>query len=110
LSAARTIDSKPDLLQLIVRAYTKGMKYTHEKPDETRRIVRAHFPELDDTTFEETYRQHIRGVPTTPVLTAEQYRQSLLSINYAATKQLDAPYEKAFYPKFAIEAARAILG
>ena len=109
IASREAIEKKGPVLLATVRALTRGMKFVRENPAETRRIARAHFSDIDEATFNETYAEHLKGIPESPVLTPEQYQQTVKAYFFGTKTQLTVPYEKAVAPDFARQAQRDIL-
>jgi|KBSSwiStaDraftv2_1062776.scaffolds.fasta_scaffold04491_4 NitT/TauT family transport system substrate-binding protein len=110
IASREAIEKKGPVLMKTVRALTRGMKFVRDNPAETRRIARAHFSDIDEATFNETYGEHLKGIPESPVLTPEQYQQTLKAYFFGTKTQLTVPYEKAVASDFARQAQRDILG
>ena len=104
IASREAIEKKAPVLQAMVRALARGMKFVRENPSEARRIARAHFSDIDEATFNETYTDHLKGIPDTPVLTPEQYQQTVKAYFLGTKTQLTMPYDKAFFPDFAKQA------
>jgi NitT/TauT family transport system substrate-binding protein len=109
IASREAIEKKRPVLLAMVRALTRGIKFAKENPAEARRIARAHFSDLDDTIFNETYTEHIKGVPESPVLSSQQYEQTLKAYFLGTKTQLTVPYEKAVFSDFAKQADKDIL-
>src|SRR3954454_5134532 len=58
---------KPDVIRGATRALTKAFKFTHEKPAETRNVMRKYFPEIEEPIFDRIVATYSKAVPTTPV-------------------------------------------
>jgi ABC-type nitrate/sulfonate/bicarbonate transport system substrate-binding protein len=110
IASREAIEKKKPALQAMVRALTRGMKFVKDNPGETRRIARAHFKDVDEATFNESYPEHVKGIPDTPVLTQAAYDQTLKAYFLGTKTQLTVPYDKAVYPDFALKAQKEILG
>ena len=109
IASREAIEKKRPALLAMVRALTRGIKFARDNPAEARRLARSHFSELDDATFNETYTQHLKGMPESPVLSPEQYQQTLKAYLLGTKTQLTVPYEKAIYSDFAKQAQKDIL-
>jgi NitT/TauT family transport system substrate-binding protein len=109
IASRDAIEKKRAVLSSMVRALTRGIKFVRENPAEARRIARAHFSELDEATFNEIYAEHIKGVPDSPVLSAQQYEQTLKAYFLGTKTQLTVPYDKAVFSDFAKQAETDIL-
>jgi NitT/TauT family transport system substrate-binding protein len=109
IASRDAIDKNGAALLALVRALTRGIKFARENPAEARRLARAHFSELDDAMFNQTYTEHVKGIPDSPLLSPEQYQQTLKAYFLGTRTQLTVPYEKAIYPEFARQAQKEIL-
>ncbi len=110
IASREAIEKKRPALLAMVRALTRGIKFVKDNPAEAKRLARGHFSELDDATFNESYAEHIKGIPDTPLLSPEQYQQTVKAYLLGTKTQLTVPYDKAFYPEFARQAQKEILG
>jgi hypothetical protein len=90
-----------------VRALTRGMKFVRDNPAETRRIARAHFSISMKRRSTKPTRAP-EGHSGIPVLTPEQYQQTLKAYFFGTKTQLTVPYEKAVASDFARQAQRDI--
>jgi len=110
IASNEAIEKKRPLLLAMVRALTRGMKFIKDNPAEAKRIARAHFTDIDDATFNETYAQHLKGIPQSPVITPKEYEQTVKAFYLGTRTQLTVPFEKAVNNDFARQAAKEILG
>lgn len=110
ITSRDAIEKKRPQLQSMVKALARGMKLVRDNPAEARRIARAHFTDIDDATFNETYAEHLKGIPASPMLTPAQYQQTVKAYFLGTKTELTVPYDKAFYADFAkladVETAR----
>jgi NitT/TauT family transport system substrate-binding protein len=104
ITSRDAIEKKRPVLQAMVTALARGMKFVRDNPAEARRIARAHFSDIDDATFNETYEEHLKGIPTSPVLTQAEYQQTVKAYFLGTKTELTVPYDKAFYADFAKQA------
>lgn len=109
IASHEAIEKKKPALQAMVRALTRGIKFAKDNPAEARRLARAHFSDLDEPTFNLTYPEHMKGVPESPVLSPEQYQQTLKAYLLGTKTQLTVPYEKAINTEFARQAQKDVL-
>jgi NitT/TauT family transport system substrate-binding protein len=109
IASREAIEKKRPALLAMVRALTRGIKFARDNPAEARRLARSHFSELDDATFSAAYAQHLKGLPESPVLSPEQYQQTLKAYFLGTKTQLTVPYDKAIYSDFAKQAQKDIL-
>lgn len=110
ITSNETIEKKKPLMLKMVRALTRGMKFVQDNPAEARRIARAHFADVDEATFNETYTEHLKGIPRSPTTTPEQWEKTLEAFYLGTKTRLTVPYAKGVSPALANEAAKEILG
>jgi NitT/TauT family transport system substrate-binding protein len=108
-TSRETLATKPEMIAGALRAITKAMRFAHEQPAETRRLMRQYFPDLEQPVYDlaiETYR---KAVPKTPVLTREQVEKTIAWMNLGASQKIQASYEDVFAPGPALQAAHDLL-
>ena len=76
-----TLAAKRPLLLRAVRAMTRAMIFTHEKPDEARKIVRSFFPDTPEPEFNAAFNNYVHAVPTTPVVSQQQVESTIAMVN-----------------------------
>lgn len=110
ITSTETLEKKKPLMLKMVRALTRGIKFVQDSPAEARRIARAHFADIDEATFNETYTEHLKGIPRSPVTTPEQFQKTLDAFYLGTKTQLTVPYAKGVSPDLANQATKEILG
>ncbi|MFI4983296.1 MAG: ABC transporter substrate-binding protein, partial [Nevskiales bacterium] len=105
-----TLAEKRPLLLATERALTKAIKFCHDKPEETRRVVRTFFQNVPEADFNTAFDSYMKGVPTTPVLTQAQVENTLRMVNLAEKTPIHPAFDKVVDNSLAQEAAKAILG
>jgi NitT/TauT family transport system substrate-binding protein len=100
--------AKPELVAAAVRAVTKAMRFVQEKPEETKKIMRQYFADIDPKAFELAEATYRKGSPTTPVITREQIDKATAWMNLGVAKPISARYEDIVAPA-AAQAALASL-
>ena len=98
------LTKQPTLVRGAVRAITRAMRFTYEKPEETRAIMRRYFPAVDQEAFDiavDTYRM---ATPHSPVILPSQVTKTLTWMNLGVPNPITARFEDVV----AIEPARSI--
>jgi NitT/TauT family transport system substrate-binding protein len=103
-------NKRPQLLSL-VRGLTKARKFAQDKPDEARRITRAHFLEMDEKIYNASFDEALKGLPDTLEITPPELEKTLAFMNLLNKKeQVSAKYEEVIDSSLARQAAKEILG
>jgi NitT/TauT family transport system substrate-binding protein len=110
ITSVATLQSKRPLLLAAERALTKAIKLCHDQPEEARHFVRAFFTEVPEAEFNAAFDTHMKGVPTTPVITQAQVANTLKMVNLAEKTPINPPFDKVVDNSLAEQAAKAILG
>ena len=105
-----TLAAKRPLLLHVVRAMTKAMIFAHEKPEETRRIVRTFFQDTPEAEFNTAFNTYIHAVPATPIISQAQVDNTVKMVNLTEKTPISATYNQVVYPDLALEAAKELLG
>lgn len=104
-----TLRKRPELIQAATRALTKAMVFAHEKPAETRKLMRPYFPELDEPVYNLIVEMYRKATPRTPVISAEQLAKTVAWMNLGAPKPTEAKYDAVVTVEAAQRAAAQIL-
>jgi NitT/TauT family transport system substrate-binding protein len=102
------LTTKPELVAATVRAVTKAMRFVQEKPEESKKIMRQYFADIDPTAFDLAEATYRKGSPKTPVITREQIDKATAWMNLGVAKPISARYEDIVAPA-AAQAALASL-
>jgi hypothetical protein len=86
------------------------MKFGKEHPEEARKMTRKYFPNMDEAVFNAAFDKGIRGLPTSPILTQDQFNRTIDAVNITAKKPLKADYSALIDTTFAREAQKDIMG
>jgi NitT/TauT family transport system substrate-binding protein len=105
-----TLEAKRPLLTKAVRAWTKAMKFAHEKPDEARKITRQYFKSMDEVVFNAAFDKYIKGMPTHPVIPEENVKRVADWMTLSKKTKISANYPDIVYPDIAREVGKEILG
>ena len=109
VTSRATLANKRPLLLSAVRALTRAITFVHEQPDAARGMVRAAFPEINDSDFHAAFDHALKGVPTTPVVSPEQVKGAIATLNISEKKPLQVSYDSAVDTDLATAAADALL-
>ena len=93
VTTKRQLAANPALFQAVVNAIAKSIRYIHEHPAETRKLLRPYFADLDDKTFEKIIAKYSRASATTAVVTRSEYNAALRWANLHSTTTISAPYD-----------------
>jgi len=100
---------KPEVIRGAARALAKSFKFTHEKPAETRAVMRKYFPDIDEPIFDRIVATYAEAVPKTPVITAEQVAKTAKFMSIGAGHEVRAKYDSVVLSGPAEAAAKEIL-
>ena len=89
---------------------TRAMIFAHEKPEETRRIVRTYFQDTPEAEFNTAFNTYIKAVPKTPIISQAQVDNTIKMVNLSEKTPITATYDQLVYPDLAREAAKDLLG
>ena len=104
-----TLAAKRPLLLHVVRAMTRAMIFAHEKPEETRRIVRTYFQDTPEAEFNTAFNTYIKAVPKTPIISQAQVDNTIKMVNLSEKTPITATYDQLVYPDLAREEAKDLL-
>ncbi len=110
ITSRDTLERKPEILRAAVRGYTKAMKFAQTDPEGARKVLRKDFPDIDEAIFDASWRNYVKALPTSPIISRETFEKTQAWLNITAQPAVKLAYETAFYDKFANEAAADILG
>lgn len=105
-----TMKQNADVIRRSIRAMTKGMKFTHERPDEALKIMQAHFPNFDQEILRKAWTNYVKGLPRTPVIPRPFYDNTVRWLNITAKSPVTVKYEEVIENEVAAEAAKDIIG
>jgi len=87
----------------MVRCWTKAMDLVHDQPAEAGKLVRGYFPDLDQKIYDAAFAKYRQGVPTTPMVTAEQTANVVNFMKISKGVPISATLADVFYPGIAEE-------
>jgi NitT/TauT family transport system substrate-binding protein len=91
-TSKETLAAKPDLIRRATRALTKAMIFSHNKPEETKKIMRGYFPDMDAEVFASVVETYRNATPRTPVITKENVDKTVEWMNLGETAKLSVSY------------------
>ena len=106
----QTIETKRPMLMASVRAWTNAMKFTHENKEESRRIVRGYFKQMEEAVFNAAFDKYVKGVPAHPLIPEENVKKVATWMGLSKKTTIDANYATVVYPDLAREAGKSLLG
>jgi NitT/TauT family transport system substrate-binding protein len=87
------LENDRPLIEAIVRAQTKTMLFVQQKPEEARAILKTYYPDMAEDEFNAAFDSGVKGMPTTPVIPANYYDNSLKMINLTEETPITLKYE-----------------
>lgn len=88
-----TLKNRPQLVRSTVRAMTRAMRFAAEQPAEARAILRKHFPDLDEATFNAIWTRYSKGIPKSPVVSPEKIDKTIEWLNITTSPPVVVKYE-----------------
>ena len=108
VSSSATVKKKPELVAKVVRAFADAAEYVKTHPEETKQIAMNHLSKIDPELLKPLMDSYIKGVPTGPVITREQFDTTLKWMNLTADPKLDLSYEQVVVAGPAEQAAKEL--
>lgn len=103
-TSSSRLKAKPDTFRAVTRALAKAMKYAHEKPRETRQILRRYFPDVEEPVFNLMFESYRLASAKSPLIAPEPLRKTIDWMNLGSATRVDAAYDAII----AAEPARSI--
>ncbi|MGE5200735.1 MAG: ABC transporter substrate-binding protein [Acidobacteriota bacterium] len=97
------IANKRPMLLAMVRCWTKAMDLVRADPAEASKLVHRYFPDVEQSIYDAAYKIYQQGVPTTPMVTAEQTENVVNFMKISKGVPVSANYADVFYPGIAEE-------
>lgn len=101
-----TIANRRPVLLAMVRCWTKAMDLVRDQPAEASKLVHRYFPDVDEEVYDAAFKKYRQGVPTTPMVTAEQTENVVSFMKISKGIPVAANYADVFYPGIAEEVAK----
>ena len=105
-----TLAAKRPTLVKAVRAWTKAMKFLHEKPNEARTIARTYFKSMDEGVFNAAFDKYVKGVPKHPDIPEESVKKVAKWMSLSKKTTIEANYATVVHPDIAREVGKALTG
>jgi NitT/TauT family transport system substrate-binding protein len=103
-----TLEKKGDLIARSMRAMARAMEFAHAKPDETCKIVRQYFTDLDEEVFKIACERYRKSSSQSPVLTRNQIEKTAAWMSIGEKRQITAKFEDVVDDSVARKAVTAI--
>jgi NitT/TauT family transport system substrate-binding protein len=111
IAASRDLVEKdPAVVEKIVRALARAMKYARENPEGAKRMMRKRFPDLDEAVFNTLWTSYAKAIPQDPVITQQQFDLTQKWLNITAQPAFALGYDQVVYSKAAVAASKSVLG
>lgn len=107
-SSRATMAKKPDLIRRAMRALANAMDFAASHPEETAKIMRPYFPDLDEAIFKQVVETYRKASAHTPVLTEEQLSKTVAWMNIGAKTPITAKFDDVVDDTYANAAVAAI--
>ncbi len=107
-TSRETLAKKPDLIRRAMRAMTAAMVFAHANPEETAKIMRPYFPDLDEAVFKQVVETYRKASASTPVITKEQIEKTVAWMNIGAKSPFSAKFEDVADDKIAKDAVASL--
>jgi NitT/TauT family transport system substrate-binding protein len=108
VTSRATLQKKPDLMRRAMKALAQAMEFAQTHPDETAKIMRQYFPDLDDSLFKQVVETYRKATPRSPVLTREQVEKTVAWMNIGAKQKVSAKFEDVVDDRLAEEAVAGL--
>jgi NitT/TauT family transport system substrate-binding protein len=94
LATSRTeLEKKPELIKHAMRAIIHGMEFSADEPEESCKMVRRSFPDVEEPVFKAACETYRKGTPRTLQFTRQQLDKTLTWMNLGAKKPVSAKFE-----------------
>lgn len=84
---------KPELVKGAMRAIVRGMEFAATEPDESCKMVRRSFPDVDEPVFKAACETYRKGTPRTLQFTKDQLDKTLTWMNLGVKNRITATYD-----------------
>jgi ABC-type nitrate/sulfonate/bicarbonate transport system substrate-binding protein len=91
------------MLLAMVRCWAKAMDLAHAQPAEASKLVHRYFPDVEQSVYDAAFKKYQQGVPTTPMVTAEQTQNVVNFMKISKGVAVSANYADVFHPGIAEE-------
>jgi NitT/TauT family transport system substrate-binding protein len=108
VTSRATLEKKPDLMRRAMRALAKAADFAQKNPEETAKIVRPFFPDLEESLFKQVVETYRKASAPSPVLTREQVEKTVAWMNIGAKTKVSAKFEDVVDDRLAKEAVAGL--
>ncbi|MGN6572144.1 MAG: ABC transporter substrate-binding protein [Pseudolabrys sp.] len=99
-----TLQKKPDLMRRAMKALAEAMEFAHKNPEETAKIMRKYFPDIDAAVFPQVVETYRKASPRSPVLTQQHVDKTVAWMNIGAKQKVSAKFDEVVNDSLAKEA------
>jgi len=103
-----TLEKKPDLMRRAMHALAAAMEFSQTHPEETAKIMRQYFPDLDESLFKQVVETYRKATPRSPVLTSQQLDKTVAWMNIQSTTKITAKFDDVVDDRLAKEALASV--
>ena len=103
-----TLAKKPDLMRRAMYALAAAMEFSQTHPEETAKIMRQYFPDLDESLFKQVVETYRKATPRSPVLTSQQLDKTVAWMNIQSNPKITAKFDDVVDDRLAKEAVANI--
>jgi NitT/TauT family transport system substrate-binding protein len=108
VTSRATLEKKPDLMRRAMRALAKAADFAQKNPEETAKIMRPFFPDLDETLFKQVVETYRKAAAPSPILTREHVEKTVAWMNIGAKTKVSAKFEDVVDDRLAKEAVAGL--
>ena len=87
------LEKKPELIKRAMRAIVRGMEFAATEPQESCKMVRTSFPDVEEPVFKAACETYRKGTPRTLQFTKEQLDKTLTWMNLGVKNPISAKFE-----------------
>jgi NitT/TauT family transport system substrate-binding protein len=103
-----TLQKKPDLMRRAMKALAEAMDFAQKNPEETAKIMRKYFPDIDPAVFPQVVETYRKASPHSPVLTQQQVDKTVAWMNIGAKQKVSAKFDEVVNDSLAKEAVAGL--
>jgi NitT/TauT family transport system substrate-binding protein len=103
-----TLAKKPDLMRRAMYALAAAMEFSQTHPEETAKIMRQYFPDLDESLFKQVVETYRKATPRSPILTSQQLDKTVAWMNIQSNPKITAKFDDVVDDRLAKEAVASI--
>jgi len=92
-TARSTLTKKPDMIKHAMRAITNAMEFSNDHAEESCKMVRRSFADVEDAVFKAACETYRKATPRTLKFTKDHLEKTLTWMNLGAKKPVTVKYE-----------------